>query len=1119
MQPLQILHQAYWQGPNLAGPVPAACLIIAAGEVDLFRDLPAETLTGLEALIDAALAPVAAVPRPVLERSPALLLAQLPIILQQATRHPVAAYGARKTDTGRAEIHFELLRPALLPSLLDCLQSFWLSGILRGETDLFPARFRAIRDGFTFTSQELYAWDSIRTAQRLGIEAIADGGNRVWLGRGHDRWLTAGGYTQDTPRLAQILAGRKSLSYRVLRSASLPLPEQRTAGSERAAIRAAGEIGYPVVVKPLRGHSGKGVGVKLANDREVAEAYAEASKYGPAVVVEQYVPGDDYRLLVVNGRFVAATKRIPAFVVGDGQHTVAELMAITNRRECRDRTILVPLQADQEVIRCLREQHLSLDSVPAPEQQVPLRYAANIALGGTTEDITDLVHPDTREAAVAAAAACLLDVAGIDLVSTDIARSWRKGYGKIIEINADPSIDMHLHPVVGLPRDVNYHIIRSHFPPSRRERLPTVVIAGRNSKIAVARSCARLWTRLGIAPGLLLDDKLIRHGRPLSLDKPFPERMAVLDRLAELDAVAVTRTPASLLQEGFCLERTTCAVLTDDLIDPELLAARDDAQLALRLYRSLADLCTHGVVIDGRSRILREAVAHLPPETIVAVWPQPCATLPPALQEHVARGGRALILTGAQEEIGHRLYWFDHNDRTPLLALPPAPELRYKSVMMAVAALLLSTAPLTQVLQVVRAEDFHARAPVHSLITDTFPEKGFQVACAIPQDAGARAAFCAQAKPGARVWLVASGRPGLAREWRAWPRALAGRQVHLMLEGEGDTAGEISPASYFHTMAAAWEMALDWAAEHDTVLLLATDSQQRLSLFHSRPRQSLSPQAHRGAPRWSAATLAELFQGTWINGPDSGWGVERIGWGADMTAPEMLTVLTGFPDQKDRHPAQVAELERTIAAGARAAVAPVVAIRLARWKPVLQSDNPLAGLLRLGRHARQRLEGLVIALCAPRPSRQCGGETLARALTGQAGQSVNVVAVAESNSLTPEITAALALANTRPGPAIHLIPWDAAEPIPLQILRPDLLVADLTGPPQDRTGDQFALLAGSADLIALIPPEAEKYCRELAQATPHSITLLPSTTGTDGNQGWAQVIAAVLEYLARKTAR
>ncbi len=387
---------------------------------------------------------------------------------------------------------------------------------------------------------------------------------------------------------------------------------------------------------------------------------------------------------------------------------------------------------DSEVSRLFKQQDKDLDSKPELGRIVWLRTTANVSLGGTIEDVTDLVHPDNRAAAVTAAEACLLDVAGVGFISTDISRPWKDGYGKIIEINAGPGTDLHMQPTSGSQQDVSYHMIRSHIPAHRPQLFPTIVISGYYGKESVAQLCAHLSTRTGLSPGLLVRNTMQTSFCKNSVTSSFFEQMSTLNRHKEIDISIVAQSIKVLATEGLCIEKINCAVLTDDKIPDTFDNTMHDPSIAIRTYRFLADMSTHGVVIDGNSEVLSEAVSHLPPERVIKVWATPFSLEPDPLRKHLEKGGRRLGVRLTSRENEYLIFWYQKNSSSHLFSVPLKTTCKIKPLMMALGALLVSTTSLDRLQLILREDDnLYQKTPatLNSLITDICPIKSIRVAC------------------------------------------------------------------------------------------------------------------------------------------------------------------------------------------------------------------------------------------------------------------------------------------------------------------------------------------------------------------------------------------------------
>jgi cyanophycin synthetase len=311
----------------------------------------------------------------------------------------------------------------------------------------------------------------------------------VQLGYGKNRRLIQAAMTSRTGGIAVEIAGDKELTKAILEQADLPVPRGVVAETADEAIAALSELAAPVVGKPLDGHQGKGVSLSLTTEIEMLEAFRIARQYGHDVLVEEMCTGRDYRVLVVGGKLVAASERIPCHVVGDGAHALGELIEIANldprRGEGHD-NVLTKIKADEVMLAYLHKHGLDFRHVPAAGERVFLRETGNLSTGGTAVDVTDEVHPEVRQLCERAARVVGLDICGLDLVAADIAQPLQAGDG-FIEANAAPGLRMHTAPSEGQPRDVGGAIIDMLYPQDTQARIPIISITGTNGKTTVTR--------------------------------------------------------------------------------------------------------------------------------------------------------------------------------------------------------------------------------------------------------------------------------------------------------------------------------------------------------------------------------------------------------------------------------------------------------------------------------------------------------------------------------------------------------------------------------------------------------------------------------------------------------
>jgi len=412
----------------------------------------------------------------------------------------------------------------------------------------------------------------------------------VRLGHGAKQRRIVASETDATSAIAEAIAQDKELTRSLLAESGIPVPEGRPVTDAADAWRVAADIGTPVVVKPRFGNQGRGVSVNLSGQTEVEKAWQIARDIAPtepaAVVVERFVAGDDYRLLVVGGKMVAAARRYRPAVVGNGTATVRQLVDTVNEdpRRCGDHAdVLSPIPIDQVALAVLAEQGLTPDTVPAAERVVFLRQNANLSTGGTAEDVTDTVHPEVAARAVEAARVVGLDVAGIDIVTSDISRTLESQRGAVIEVNAAPGLRMHLQPAVGTPRNVGQAVVDAMFPAGENGRIPTAAVTGTNGKTTVVRLLSHIAATGGATVGTTCTEGVWVGGRQIDAGDCSGPRSArrVLANPAVTTAVLETAR-GGILREGCGFDRCDVAVVTnigkgdhlgiDEIDTPERLA-------------------------------------------------------------------------------------------------------------------------------------------------------------------------------------------------------------------------------------------------------------------------------------------------------------------------------------------------------------------------------------------------------------------------------------------------------------------------------------------------------------------------------------------------------------------
>jgi cyanophycin synthetase len=396
-------------------------------------------------------------------------------------------------------------------------------------------------------------------------------GSIVQLGYGVNRRLIQAAMTDRTNAISVDIASDKELTKILLEQASIPVPEGQIVNSESEATSALMDLTAPVVVKPLNGQQGKGVSLNLTTAQEVIEAFYIARGFSRDVLVEKLVQGRNYRVLVVNGRMCAASERFPAHVIGDGLHTIAELVEIMNQDPLRGEGHEKPLtkiKIDEIVIAYLDKYGLTPNYVPEQDQTIFLREGINLSTGGTAVDVTDIVHPTVKHMCERAARAIGLDVCGVDLVLKDITEPFTKTSGAVIEINASPGLRMHTHPSEGVSRDVGSAIVEMLYPQGAPSRVPVISITGTNGKTTVTRMIGRCLQDSGrvvgmtTTDGIYINDECILKGDTTG---PASARTVLSDPTVEVAVLETAR--GGIVRRGLAYDWSDIGVITNIQLD------------------------------------------------------------------------------------------------------------------------------------------------------------------------------------------------------------------------------------------------------------------------------------------------------------------------------------------------------------------------------------------------------------------------------------------------------------------------------------------------------------------------------------------------------------------------
>jgi len=338
----------------------------------------------------------------------------------------------------------------------------------------------------------------------------------VQLGYGINQKRVQATVASSTSSIAVEIACDKEETKNLLEAASVPVPRGRVVYDEEDLESAVKRIGYPVVIKPVGGNHGRGATINITNWDDAVTALAAAKRISRGVIVETFITGYDHRLLVINYQFVAAAKRTPALVVGDGKKSIQELVDIVNsdpRRGYGHEKVLTAIKIDDTTLAILQEKNLSVESVLPAGEELHLKRTANLSMGGTSTDVTDIVHPYNVFMAERISRIIGLDICGIDIMTPDIREPMHENGGAVLEVNAGPGFRMHIAPIEGLPRNVAEPVIDMLYPPGSTSRIPIIAVSGTNGKTTTTRLIAHMVKTVGYKVGFTTTDGIYIQNR------------------------------------------------------------------------------------------------------------------------------------------------------------------------------------------------------------------------------------------------------------------------------------------------------------------------------------------------------------------------------------------------------------------------------------------------------------------------------------------------------------------------------------------------------------------------------------------------------------------------------
>lgn len=477
----------------------------------------------------------------------------------------------------------------------------------------------------------------------------------IQLGYGKNLHFVQAAVSDKTSSIAAEMASDKDETKRRLAKFSIPVPEGEVVRSEEEAVKAFREIGSPVVVKPLNGRQGKGVSLNLKTEEEVVQAFRAAREYASRVLVEELFEGKNYRVLIVGGKMIAASERVPCSVIGDGRHTVGELIEIENQNPLRGEGHEKPLtkiKVNSILLASMLKEGWIPEDVPEKGEEVPLCAGMNLSTGGTARDATDEVHRSVKNMCERAARVVNLDICGVDLILKDISAPAPKKGGGVIELNAAPGLRMHSFPSEGKPRDVGGAIIDMLYPDGADGRIPIISITGTNGKTTVTRMIAHLISGSGLNVGMTTTDGISINGERIvkgDTTGPVSAKTILGDKL--IDAAVLETARGGILRRGLGYDWSDVAVLTnisEDHIGQDGIESIDDL---INIKALIAERVRPGgtLVINADDphslRVLKRAEVLKNPKKIIFFSLHKNNKY---VKQHLAAGGTAYFPAGSQ---------------------------------------------------------------------------------------------------------------------------------------------------------------------------------------------------------------------------------------------------------------------------------------------------------------------------------------------------------------------------------------------------------------------------------------------------------------------------------------
>ena len=412
----------------------------------------------------------------------------------------------------------------------------------------------------------------VEEAAKRGIPCIRlNKHSLVQLGYGIHQKRIRATIASTTSNIAVDIACDKEETKALLGAAEIPVPRGTVIRTEAGLAEAVGKYGYPLVIKPIDGNHGKGNTTNITTWEQALTAFEAAKLYGRSVIIEKFITGVDFRILVINYKFICAALRTPASVVGDGKSSIQELIEEINkdpRRGYGHEKVLTQITIDGFTQKMLDEKNYTIESVPPAGELVMLKPTANLSTGGTSTDVTDEVHPANIFMCERIAKIIGLDICGIDIMASDLRTPVIENGGAILEVNAAPGFRMHIEPSEGLPRNVAEPVVDMLFPKGSAGRIPIIAITGTNGKTTTTRITAHIAKSAGkkvgytTSDGVYIQNQLMMKG---DCTGPISSQFVLKDPTVDFAILECAR--GGILKNGLAFQNCEVAIVTNVAAD------------------------------------------------------------------------------------------------------------------------------------------------------------------------------------------------------------------------------------------------------------------------------------------------------------------------------------------------------------------------------------------------------------------------------------------------------------------------------------------------------------------------------------------------------------------------